>query len=230
MAMLLALDKIPRLHNILVQFFAWILLAGFVIMPGSFTSVQRAVDEKSGGIPINLGSNKKLILSRANTATMVVGFVLIVAGTFGTAWLALRWRKNYVWLLNRLYMPLIMNSSVGFIATAVGVYAMQSGEWSTQAIIAALIEVSVLVVAGLLFLVYNYWLLMRLRGGEGEEEEEEVMGDGMWADDGRKSKKKNKKNNKRKERGRGRGRGIRGIFARFKEARRKPPIAAGSVV
>ncbi|KAK4457331.1 hypothetical protein QBC42DRAFT_318519 [Cladorrhinum samala] len=210
MAMLLTLDKIPRLHNILVLFFAWILLAGFVIMPGSFTSEQRAVDEQSGGIPINLGSDKKLILTKANTATMVVGFVLVVAGTFGTAWLALRWRRNYVWLLNRVYMPLVMNSSVGFIATVIGVYAMQSGEWSTQAIIAALIEASIFVVGGLLFLVYNYWLLMRLRGEGAEEEEQEES---------------------KKSIGRGRGRGIGGgFFARFKDARRKPPIAAGSVV
>jgi hypothetical protein len=31
MTMLLGLDTIPRLHNILVSFFTWILLAGFVV-------------------------------------------------------------------------------------------------------------------------------------------------------------------------------------------------------
>jgi hypothetical protein len=40
MDMLLALDTIPRLHNILASFFTWILLAGFVIFPGTFTSLS----------------------------------------------------------------------------------------------------------------------------------------------------------------------------------------------
>ncbi|KAK3988666.1 hypothetical protein QBC44DRAFT_243216 [Cladorrhinum sp. PSN332] len=236
--MLKSVEKIPRLHNILVLFFAWILLAGFVIMPGSFTSVKRAVDEASG-IPINLGANRKLILSKANTATMVVGFVLTVAGTFGTAWLALRWRRNYVWLLNRIYMPLVLNSSIGFVSTIIGVYAMQFGEWSTQAIIAALIEVSVFVVGGLLFLVYNYWLLMKVSedqrdaagvSQEVEEEEEEDEFGTMWGKDENSKKKKKKKKKLWGGRGRKKGGGGGGWFRRLGEAGRKRPIAAGSVV
>ena len=38
--MLLALDDIPKLHNILAKFFNWILLAGFVLFPGTFTSLK----------------------------------------------------------------------------------------------------------------------------------------------------------------------------------------------
>jgi len=38
--MLLALDDIPALHNIAAQFFTWILLAGFILFPGTFTSLQ----------------------------------------------------------------------------------------------------------------------------------------------------------------------------------------------
>jgi len=41
MNMLLALDSIPRLHNLMAAFFTWILLAGFVLLPGTFTSLQR---------------------------------------------------------------------------------------------------------------------------------------------------------------------------------------------
>jgi hypothetical protein len=39
MDMLLSLDTIPRLHNILASFFTWILLAGFLVFPGTFTSI-----------------------------------------------------------------------------------------------------------------------------------------------------------------------------------------------
>ena len=38
--MLLALDDIPQLHNILAGFFNWILLAGFILFPGTFTSLK----------------------------------------------------------------------------------------------------------------------------------------------------------------------------------------------
>ena len=38
--MLLALDDIPNLHNLLAAFFNWILLAGFILFPGTFTSLK----------------------------------------------------------------------------------------------------------------------------------------------------------------------------------------------
>jgi hypothetical protein len=39
-SMLLALDDIPNLHNMLAKFFNWILLAGFILFPGTFTSLR----------------------------------------------------------------------------------------------------------------------------------------------------------------------------------------------
>jgi len=38
--MLLALDDIPTLHNLYAGFFNWILLAGFILFPGTFTSLK----------------------------------------------------------------------------------------------------------------------------------------------------------------------------------------------
>jgi len=39
--MLLALDDIPEMSNIMASFFTWILLAGFLLFPGTFTSLQQ---------------------------------------------------------------------------------------------------------------------------------------------------------------------------------------------
>lgn len=51
MNMLLALDAVPRLDNLLASFFTWILLAGFVLFPGTFTSLQSFnVDNGNGGL------------------------------------------------------------------------------------------------------------------------------------------------------------------------------------
>jgi uncharacterized membrane protein len=223
MNMLLSLDRIPRMHNILVSFFVWILLAGFVIIPGSFTSGARKQDNETVQLPISAGtgtttspdgtaspSSEKLSLTPANTAAMVVGFVCIVTGLFGSAWLALRWRRNYVWLLNKLYLPLILNALAGLLATVTSVYTQQAGEWRPQAVTTAVVEAVVLVFGAVLFFVYNYWLLQRVRS----DHEEEVTGGG--------GKEKREKKKHRKKR--------RGFWSRFRRARRKPPIAAGSVV
>ncbi|KAL2128123.1 hypothetical protein VTI74DRAFT_9633 [Chaetomium olivicolor] len=216
MNMLLSLDRIPRLHNILVSVFVWILLAGFVVIPGSFTS--RPMRKQEGGAssatnPVVGGGGsmaEKLALAPANTAAMVVGFVCIVAGTFGAAWLALRWRRNYVWLLNKLYLPLILDALAGVLAAVVTVYTQQAGVWSTQAVAVAVVEGAVLGVSVMFFFVYNYWLLQRVRS----EHEEVVMGEKGGRGRGK----------RRKEKKRG------GWLARFRRVRRKPPIAAGSVV
>jgi len=45
MNMLLALDDIPRLDNLLSNFFTWILLAGFVLFPGTFSSIENVSDD-----------------------------------------------------------------------------------------------------------------------------------------------------------------------------------------
>ncbi|KAK4190633.1 hypothetical protein QBC35DRAFT_62027 [Podospora australis] len=231
MTMLLSLDKIPRLHNILVVFFTFLLLLGFVIIPGSFTSIKRKVEESDAGITISLpgqsgqagaANRDRLLLSKSNTAAMVIGFVLIITGTFGSAWLALRWRRNYVWLLNKLYMPMILNAIAGIIAAVTNVYALQFGEWSTQAIIAMIIEASVLVVCGLLFLVYNYWLVMMVKVDKGERAAVGPKRSKRRGFFGRKKKKKTGEKWGKKKKG--------GILARFRGFRRKPPIAAGSVV
>lgn len=200
MNMLLSLDKIPRMHNILAPVFAWILLAGFVIAPGSFTGIKPRLE---GGVD-------RFVLTYANTVAMGIGFSLLGIGTLGSVWLALRWRRNYVWLLNKLYLQLILNALAGMIATITGVYTQQLGEWSTQAYIAAIIEATILGLSSLLFYVYNYWLLQRIRS----DHEETVRGG---------FEKRFKKRNKKKG-------GLSGLLARFRRLRRKPPIAAGSVV
>ncbi|SPQ22153.1 2a480a41-21f9-4083-ad49-37d2db8d5f7e [Thermothielavioides terrestris] len=209
MNMLLSLDKIPRMHNILVSVFVWILLVGFVIMPGSFTSLKRKQDGQSVMFPVGEVSGEKRAITPGNTAAMVVGFACIVAGLFGSAWLALRWRRNYVWLLNKLYLPLVFNALAGVLTTVTNVYTQQVGEWSTQAIIAIVIEASVLGTSFILFVVYNYWLLRRVRS---EYEEQLEYG--------------NEKTMRRKRKAQRRV----GLFARFRRVRRQPPIAAGSVV
>jgi hypothetical protein len=254
MSMLLSLDRIPRMHNMLVSFFVWILLAGFVIIPGSFTSSQRKQEGETVQLPVSGGGTGtgtgtdganagKLTLTPANTAALVIGFVCIIAGAFGCAWLALRWRRNYVWLLNKLYLPLILNALAGLLATITSVYTQQTGEWGPQAVTTAVVEAVILVLNMILFFVYNYWLLKRMRDdheevvtGGGKKKKEKRKKDGKETREERKERKRREKMEKKEMKARGEKKEKKkvkvrgGLFGKFHRARTSKPIAPGSFV
>jgi UPF0716 family protein affecting phage T7 exclusion len=52
--MLLALDGIPRTHNILVAIACWIVLAGFLILPGTFTSLSQQQQQGFAGAALDV--------------------------------------------------------------------------------------------------------------------------------------------------------------------------------
>ncbi|KAL3424407.1 hypothetical protein PVAG01_03688 [Phlyctema vagabunda] len=95
MTMLLNLDDIPRLHNILAAFFTWVLLAGFLILPGTFTTITKKIDEDDG----KSQTASEILRSIKHVQLLVVGGVCSGIGALGMAWLWYKWRRNYVWLL-----------------------------------------------------------------------------------------------------------------------------------
>lgn len=101
MDMLLAMDKIPRLYNILSSFFSWILLAGFIIFPGTFTSIQ-GLDNDAAVAANHTAST--IITSIKNIPLLIVAGVCSGIGAVGMLWLWWRWRQNYVWLLNKIFL------------------------------------------------------------------------------------------------------------------------------
>ena len=104
MEMLLHLDQIPRLHNILASLFTWILLAGFLVIPGTFTSFKNSAAFK------NATENEEDEVAHAildgikNVGLVWVSGAFCIIGALGCLWLWLMWRKNYVWLLNRIFL------------------------------------------------------------------------------------------------------------------------------
>ncbi|KAM7212659.1 hypothetical protein V8F06_011947 [Rhypophila decipiens] len=211
MEMLLSLDKIPQLHNILCSCFTWLLLAGFVVIPGSFTSLRKLEAKTNGEIIPGSPAANAILSSVAETSVTVIGFICMGIGTTGAIWLGWRWRKNYVWLLNKLYMPLMLNGLAGVISTLTNVYSQQKGEWRTQAIVAVTVEGSVLSCAVILFGLYNFWLLDRVKD-EHEELTLRSTSTGTLIDDG------------------GQGNRKSSILQRVGEMGRRPAIAPGSVV
>ncbi|ROV89375.1 hypothetical protein VSDG_08650 [Cytospora chrysosperma] len=163
MEMLLSLDNIPRIHNILASFFGWLVLAGFVVFPGTFTSIEDLSDHP--GLDPEAGH----ILDHVqNIPLLIVAAVCCGIGAIGLLYLVFRWRRNYVWLLNRIFLPGATNALAGFISTLVTVYSQKEGNWSVMATVTGVVEVVDLLVCGVLF-VLSTLLLKRIKWKHGKE-------------------------------------------------------------
>ena len=167
MQMLLHIDEIPRLHNILAAFFTWILLAGFITFPGTFTSVQQAIDRKTNDRTSQVAY--KVLNTVGNVGLLWVAGVCCVIGGGGMVWLWFRWRANYVFLINRIFLPGVMNSLAGFLSTIVNVYTARQGDWSITAKVTGITTGACFGVTLFLFAFYNFWVLKKLKARHARE-------------------------------------------------------------
>lgn len=158
--MLLSLDKIPRLHNILASFFGWVLLAGFIVLPGTFTSLAKL---QNNDVVAKTPGAADVLDTVASLPLLVVAAACCGVGYAGNLWLSVRWRLNYVWLINRLYMPGALNALAGLVSTLTNIYAQHKGAWSVSAKVAVVVEAVTLVLYLALFILYNNWLLEKVK-------------------------------------------------------------------
>lgn len=100
--MLLGLDEVPRSHNLLAAFSTWILLAGFIVVPGTFVSIEHSKTLQQGA------KNSKVahaFLDTVKHASLIfVASLCCGMGSAGMVWLWWRWRHNYVWLINKIFL------------------------------------------------------------------------------------------------------------------------------
>ncbi|KAF7954240.1 hypothetical protein EAE96_005369 [Botrytis aclada] len=95
MNMLLSLDTIPRMHNIYISFFSWILLAGFIIFLGTFTSLQSL---PSSSLPSDLpdATTQHILHAAKNIPLLWIASFSCGIGAMGMLWLWHTHRRNYV--------------------------------------------------------------------------------------------------------------------------------------
>ena len=171
--MLLHLDRIPRIHNILASAFAWILLAGFLVVPGTFTGFKNSAAFKNAEDNDNEVAHA-IIHGIANIGLLWLSGTFCIIGGLGCLWLWFCWRKNYVWLLNRIFLPVALNSAAGLLTTVVNVYTAQKGVWSKSAVIAGSVTGGVMVIAAAIFGLYNFWALEKVRDSHEREYDPEA--------------------------------------------------------
>jgi hypothetical protein len=92
--MLLQVDRIPWTHTFMAAIFNWLLLAGYLVVPGTFTSLQHSTALKH--------TPSAVLRTVQNPPLVVIASLFLVIGASGVFWLAWRWRYNYIWL-SRLF-------------------------------------------------------------------------------------------------------------------------------
>ncbi|KAJ7759391.1 hypothetical protein DFH07DRAFT_918984 [Mycena maculata] len=126
-----ATDEIPSTYHILAKLFTWMLLAGFVIVPGTFASLQAkpAPDSSSnelGGVEVvAIDAIKQLPL-------FVVAWVCTGLGAIGMVWLWYRWRLNHIWIVDNIFMPGFINSLTGMLPTLSSVISTHDTTFSSS--------------------------------------------------------------------------------------------------
>ena len=125
--MLLALDKVPFIHNTAASAACWLLLAGFVVLPGTFSTLS-TVNATNGTLEATV------IHAVQNIPLFVIAYILCGVGSGGMIYLWWRWRANYIWLLNKIFTPGALNGLAGVISTIASVYGSQNSVFNASSI------------------------------------------------------------------------------------------------
>lgn len=100
--MIVEADQVPWQYNVLASAAHWVLLAGYLVMPGTYTSLQ-----KSDAVHNGLAQNEagELILDTIqNPPLLVTACLFFTTGLAVMAWLSWEYRNNYIWLVNRVFV------------------------------------------------------------------------------------------------------------------------------
>jgi ABC-type amino acid transport system permease subunit len=82
--------RIPLGHKTLAAASQWILLAGYLIIPGTFTSLQRS--------SLLNDASARIVQMVKNPPLLAIACICFAFGAAVLGWLSWKWRYNYIWL------------------------------------------------------------------------------------------------------------------------------------
>ena len=91
-------NQARKRYTIGAALFSWLILAGYLVLPNTFTSLQssKTLSESKGG---------QLLQSTVhNVKLLPFAGVLCLIGLAGISRLWYKWRRNYVWLITYIFM------------------------------------------------------------------------------------------------------------------------------
>ena len=100
--MLLELDTIHWSYNFLSSLAGWTLLAGYLVIPGTFVSLQNSESLQKG---LRHGHSATSILNMVQNPPLIgIGCTCFGLGLVIMLLLFYRWRYNYIWVTNRIFL------------------------------------------------------------------------------------------------------------------------------
>lgn len=100
--MIIDSDQLPWEYNIIASLAHWVLLAGYLVIPGTFTSLQKSDTLKHGLIKDKTG--EAILKTIQNPPLLATACLFFVIGCAIMSWLYWRFQNNYIWLVNKLFM------------------------------------------------------------------------------------------------------------------------------
>jgi uncharacterized iron-regulated membrane protein len=100
--MLLQLNTIPGVYNILAGLFTWLVLAGYIVLPGTFTSLRNSQTVTAVAEASKAG--RLVLKAYHNLGLLWIAAICCAIGVSGMCWLGWMWKKNYIWLRDRIIM------------------------------------------------------------------------------------------------------------------------------
>lgn len=90
--------EVPLRWNFLASISNWLLLAGFIVFPGTFTSISRSrlLDHNQAG----------RVIQRAvrNVPLLYIGSLSCIVGILGILWAWWNLKHNWFWLVYRIFL------------------------------------------------------------------------------------------------------------------------------
>ncbi|CAG7932376.1 unnamed protein product [Penicillium olsonii] len=147
-------------YNLLASGANWVLLAGYLVIPGTFTSLK-----ESNSVEETLEKNNagRVVLSTIqNPPLLVFACLFLVTGATVLGWLFKLYKANYSWLTNKLFLPATLNAAAGLLTTIVNVCASQGGGWSVMALVTTIVTGVTLVICLGLSVFYKFFKLRKV--------------------------------------------------------------------
>ena len=94
---------------------------------------------------------------------LVIAFGCSGIGAYGMLIFWWRWAHNYVWLLNSVFIPGMLNGLSGVVSTFASIYGAQNGVYGASSIATLAVTGGCTIVCGFLTAIYSLWKLDRVK-------------------------------------------------------------------
>jgi len=157
------LEEIPVKSYFFASIFTWIMLAGFLVLSSSFSSLEE--------IKTDSGELKEVLQVIRNIPLLTVAYCCCAFGAIGMCCLWWLQSHNYIWLISNIFYPVALNGLSGVISALVNIYTTPSTATGISGIITLTVAGTCTVICCILSSFYWFRMLRPVKDKHAEEKE-----------------------------------------------------------